>query len=168
MSWIAVGVAAVAVVSSVASSQAQKRQQEQEAVGNQANAAQSIGNMQAIEAQSEAQELQKRQENEQYLGMQSAAIADAGTGGPAYGSNFAVGKQSAINAEMDALNVRYNGQLRADQQLSQAYQYGYAANVNEVNRSNINSAEFGSAALSAFSSGAGVYGQAHRVNAGTV
>src|ERR1700750_3343154 len=121
MSWIAVGVAAVAVVSSVAASQQQKEQQAQEAVANNANASQDIANMQAVEAQTAAQEETTRIQNDQYLGRQRAAISDAGTGGTAYGTNFLVGKQSAVNAELDALNVRYGGQLKASNYLAEAY-----------------------------------------------
>lgn len=50
----------------------------------------------------------QRRENRQRLGTLAAAFAQAGGGGDA-----GVLRQSAINAELDALNVRYAGAQRA-------------------------------------------------------
>lgn len=56
------------------------------------------------------EEIQRRQAR-QLLGQQAAAVAQAGTG---YGGTTAlVMDQSALNAELDALNIRYAGLSRA-------------------------------------------------------
>lgn len=62
---------------------------------------------QAAMDQATQQEAQQRQISREQLGKQAAAIGAAGIG---YGgSSQGVMKQSAINEELDALNVRYRG-----------------------------------------------------------
>lgn len=87
------------------------------AQGNAANAA-AQANAQAMNQQAEAEnraagarEEQQRRQNRQFLGGQRAALAQAGIG--VDGSAYDIARQSAINAELDALNIRYDGQLRA-------------------------------------------------------
>jgi len=64
-----------------------------------------IAGEQAV-AQGDAQRRQARQ----FLSMQAAAIGESGTG---YGgSNAKLREQSAIEAELEALNIRYGGQLK--------------------------------------------------------
>lgn len=63
------------------------------------------------------QEATTRRQSREFLGRQAAAFAQAGVGP---GSSTDVQKQSAINAELDALNVRYRGQLTK-------YGYDYSA-----------------------------------------
>lgn len=74
----------------------------------------------------------QRQQSREFLDRQSAAIGEAGIG---YGgSSQLIQKQSAANAELDALNVRYQGRLRgfgysqsAANQRAQGTQYGLLA-----------------------------------------
>lgn len=87
------------------------------AQGNAANAA-AQANASALNKQSEAElraagarEEQQRRANRQFLGTQRAALAQAGIG--VDGSAYDIARQSAVNAELDALNIRYEGQLRA-------------------------------------------------------
>lgn len=54
------------------------------------------------------EEVTQRHSARQFLGRQAAAFAEAGVGP---GSSTAVMNQSAVNAELDALNIRYKGQL---------------------------------------------------------
>lgn len=61
-------------------------------------------------------EATQRRSSRQFLGRQAAAFAEAGVGP---GSSTAIMDQSAINAELDALNIRYKGQLT---------KYGYSYN----------------------------------------
>lgn len=129
MSWVAVGVAGVTVLSSIMGSQAQEAQQEQDAATQGANATQALANMQAVEAQSSANEEAQRRTSGQYLGRQRAALGDSGTGSLGSGSNFDVARQSAVNAELDALNVRYAGELRGSQYLQSAYNYQAGASA---------------------------------------
>lgn len=63
---------------------------------------------QSAEQQSLTQEATQRRGAREFLGRQSAAFAESGAG---TGSSTAIMNQSAINAELDALNVRYKGQL---------------------------------------------------------
>ena len=61
--------------------------------------------------QADRQEEQSRRESRQALGEQRASIAQSGTGFG--GSNADIMAQSATNAEMDALNIRYGGAVEA-------------------------------------------------------
>lgn len=64
---------------------------------------------QAASAQGYAQEAIVRRQAREFLGKQSAAIGQAGIG---YGGSSAgVAHESAVNAELDALNTRYRGQF---------------------------------------------------------
>ena len=60
------------------------------------------------EQQSLVSEDTQRRTSREFLGRQAAAFAEAGVSG---GSASSVMNQSAINAELDALNVRYRGKL---------------------------------------------------------
>lgn len=66
-------------------------------------------NAQRVATQTSAREEQIRREARIALGKQRAAIAQSGTG--MGGSNSALMAQSTANAELDALNVRYAGEL---------------------------------------------------------
>lgn len=155
MSWVAVGVAAVAAVSYISSSNTQKAQANQEAATDTSNANQAIANMQAVEAQASAQELAQRAQSQQYLGQQRASMADSGTGSLSSGSNYDVARQSATNAEVDALNIQYQGQLKGNQYLQSAYNYEAGAEAAGAQASQIASNMYvgaGTAALSSYAS----------------
>jgi hypothetical protein len=62
-----------------------------------------------------------RRENSQLLAKQRAAIAQSGAG--AGGTNGMLADQSAVLAELDALNTRYTGAIRGEGLLSQARAY---------------------------------------------
>lgn len=164
MTWVAVGVAGVAAVSSLTASQASAAQQDQNAATQNADASQSIGNMQALEAQASAQEEAQRTQSAQYLGRQRAALGDSGTGSLGSGSNFDVARQSAVSAEIDALNVRYSGQLKGADALQTALNYRYGADNSAALASQTRSTMFSNAALSALSSGAGTYSRGLKGN----
>lgn len=55
-----------------------------------------------------SQEATQRRSAREFLGRQSAAFAQAGVGA---GSSTDVMKDSSVDAELDALNIRYRGQL---------------------------------------------------------
>lgn len=61
--------------------------------------------------QAAAREQLQRNEARKVLGRQRAAIAESGTG--FIGSNRNIAIQSAMDAELDALNIRYSGELEA-------------------------------------------------------
>lgn len=62
-----------------------------------------------------ADEEAQRRESRQFLGRQAAAMAEAGGG-----IDEGVARQSAVLAELDALNIRYAGQLKASGLLADA------------------------------------------------
>ncbi|OWT68092.1 MULTISPECIES: hypothetical protein [unclassified Achromobacter] len=167
MSWIAVGVAAVAVVGSIKSSQDQEAQADAAQSTNQANATQQLANMQAVEAQASAQEEAQRRQSGAYLGKQRAALGDSGTGSLGSGSNFDVARQSAVSAELDALNIRYGGELRGTQYLQSAYNYQAGADAAGAQAAQIGSTMYTSAALAGVSSYSKSYTAGQRVPTGT-
>lgn len=61
--------------------------------------------------QAAAREEMQRKEARKFLGRQRAAIAESGTGFG--GTNQDIAVQSALDAELDALNIRYQGELEA-------------------------------------------------------
>lgn len=79
------------------------------ALGQQAHVAQS---------QAYADEQTQRRQSNQVLGEQAAAIAQAGGG--MGGTSAKVAEQSGINAELDALNIRYGGTMKASGLMAQA------------------------------------------------
>lgn len=66
-------------------------------------------NRDIVNRQYSAREESMRRSARQALGAQRAAIAQSGTGFS--GSNLDIMKQSTANAELDALNLRYAGQI---------------------------------------------------------
>lgn len=99
--------------------------------------------------QADAREEAKRRETAMILGTQRAAFAQAGAG--LDGSAADVMKQSATNAELDALTLRYEGDLRARGLKEQAKQEKYAAKT-AITQSYFNTA-------GSILSGIGSYGQ---------
>lgn len=91
-----------------------------------ANANTSALAQQAHVAQSQAytDEASQRRQAGQVLGTQAAAIAQAGGG--TGGTSAKVIDQSGINAELDALNIRYGGQMKASGLMAQAQASKYA------------------------------------------
>lgn len=75
----------------------------------------------------QAAEEAKRREVRRSLGRTAAAVSQNGTGGPGYGSNAALLKQSAAEGELDARNVRYDAQ-------SDAYNYELEASNFEAEK----------------------------------
>jgi hypothetical protein len=63
------------------------------------------------QAQGDADEQTQRRSARQLMGAQAAALAQNGGGWG--GTNAGLIEQSAINAEMDALNIRYGAATRA-------------------------------------------------------
>ncbi len=163
MSWVAVVVGGVALVGSLAASNQQQQQAEQDSDVSKSNASQAIANMQAVEAQASAQEEATRQAGAQYLGRQRAAMADSGTGSIDSGSNFAVAHQSAVAAEVDALNTRYQGQLAGEQELQKAYNFEYGAAASQAQADQIGQTKFTTAGLAALQAGASSYGRSARL-----
>lgn len=83
--------------------------------------------------QANAREEAQRRQARQQLGKMRAAIAQSGTG--LEGSNADIYGQSAANAELDALNIRYEGDLEARGLLAQSELSKYDARVAKMNAS---------------------------------
>lgn len=98
--------------------------------GNAANnAAQANASMLRDQAQSTRMQALQREEMQrrharQVVGQQVAASAESGGG--LFGSNLDLLRESAFNAEMDALGIRYEGQTQATNMLNQATMESYA------------------------------------------
>lgn len=88
------------------------------------NAALLEQNAVAERQQAAAREEAKRRETSMILGKQAAAFAQSGGG--LGGSAADVMRQSSINAELDALTLRYEGDLRARGMEANAAQERYA------------------------------------------
>ena len=93
-----------------------------DAAETQANQNAALGQAEGRLAESQAMtaETTQRQSAREFLGRQQAAFAESGVTG---GSSTHIMNQSAINAELDALNVRYRGQLT---------KFGYNYNANSM------------------------------------
>jgi hypothetical protein len=91
--------------------------QDAKTAGN-ANAAALGQQARVAQEQGYADEQAQRHAARQVMGTQAAAIAQAGGGGG--GTAAKVTEQSAIAAELDALNIRYGGTMKASGLLAQA------------------------------------------------
>jgi hypothetical protein len=85
-------------------------------------------------SQANAREEAQRREARQILGSQRAAFAQSGTG--LSGSAADVMAQSARDAELDALTLRYEGDMRARGLMAEAEGERYQGRVAEMNASN--------------------------------
>jgi hypothetical protein len=82
-------------------------------------------NARAVLSQANQREEQTRRETGLALGEQAAAVAQSGTGFG--GSNALLMRQSGANAELDALNARYEGALQSTSYRNKALGERYAA-----------------------------------------
>lgn len=104
-----------------------------QAAGNEATIAQQQARTaQQVAAAQEGTQLQK---NAQIEGTQLAAIAQSGTGVTS-GSAQSVMRQTAINDQLDALNIRYQGQLQAHDYTVQAQEAQTAQGIYKSNARN--------------------------------
>ena len=118
---ILIGMAASAAVSAVGAiqqGQAQKASYDSQAQANEYNAKvqennaiYARNNADSANQQASAKEELQRRRFAAVQGQANAGVAQSGTGFG--GSNADVLKQNAINAELDALNIRYEGDLQS-------------------------------------------------------
>jgi hypothetical protein len=109
----------------------QQAQAEGEAAMMRRNAQQQEINAQATAAQAAAGEDAQRRKARQIAGAQRAAISELGTGNG--GTNLLAVEQSARDAELDALNIRYEGELKRRGLLSDAAGMQYNAGLMQNN-----------------------------------
>jgi hypothetical protein len=103
-----------------------------------------------------SRELQQRTSDMQALGNQRAALAEGGQLGTPGAQEIT--RQSAINAEMNALNTRYSGILQSRNATNSAAQYSYRSRVYDVNASQATQAGTIGAATSLLKGASNVYG----------
>lgn len=125
---------AVSAVGAIQQGQAAKAQARSKAQANEYNA--KVREMQASVEREQASRREERQRRRarQIQGAQRAAISQAGIG--LMGSALDIEEQSAVNAEMDALNIRYEGERNAIGMLNDARLEEYYADANREAGSN--------------------------------
>lgn len=105
--------------------------------------------------QANAREEQQRRQARQVLGKQRAAVAQAGIG--MGGSALDIMEQSAALAELDALTIRYEGDLKARGLLAEAEFDKYSGQVAMAMGKAQKKAAYVSAGASLLSGAAGAY-----------
>lgn len=83
-----------------------------------------------VQAQGYQDEAAQRRQANQVLGVQEASFSEAGGG--LGGTAAGVVRQSAVNAELDALQLRYNGLLRGSGLLAQSNQAKEEASASSI------------------------------------
>lgn len=111
MMFIAIAGMAMSALSAMKQGEAQSDALKSQAQAQQYNAAVAEQNAQTAEAQGNANEEAQRRKARMVIGAQRAGISESGIGNEGTGSDLV--QQSAANAEMDALNIRYGAQLQA-------------------------------------------------------
>lgn len=135
------------------SAQAQQYKAEQRAYNYQADV--EAQNARMVGQQTSAAEEQSRRESRQVLGAQRAAMGESGTT-VAFGSNLDIQRQSITNAELDALNIQYEGNVNRLGLLNQEKASRFNAKVAGNNAKSANRMRW----LSAAGSGLSAYGGA--------
>ena len=164
---IAAGVSAVGAgvgaMGAIQQGEAQSNAYKAQADANRYNAIVAKNNADAANQQANAKEEMQRRQFAQVQGEANAAIAQSNTG--FLGTNEDILKQNAINAELDALNIRYQGQQQAKGLLAQSQLDTFNADQNMVNASNAKTASYygaGANLLSGVGSAAYNYGLAKK------
>jgi hypothetical protein len=156
---MAYATAATAVIGAIGAIQAGNAQaasyQSQQQAANY-NATIEAQNARVARQQANAREEAQRRQARQVLGEQRAALAQAGIG--LSGSAADVYGQSAANAELDALNIRYEGELQARGLLAQSELTRYEGKVAGMNASSARRGGYLDAASSLLVGGSKAYG----------
>lgn len=131
--FLTIASTAFTAVGAIQSANAQAAAYESQAAADDYNAEVADQNARIARQQAGAREDAQRRRARKILGQQRAAIAQSGTG--LGGSNRALAEQSALEAELDALNIRYEGELQARGQKAQAGLDRYSARSSRSNAS---------------------------------
>lgn len=134
MSWVYVAVAVVAAAKYQDNRQ-QQAQLDAQARANDFNAAVLRQRADAVTSAANVREENQLRKNRYLAGKRAAAIAESGF--EYSGSMVDFAAQSDAEAELDALNIRYEGQLEATGLLAQAQQESYYAESARANRTNV-------------------------------
>lgn len=126
VSALTIGSAAISTVGAISGGMAKSAQANQQAAALDRNAALSDQQAAQVYAQNVNRETAQRAQAGQQLGEQRAAVAESGFN-PNTGSALDTQVQSVRNAELDALQTRYQGILQGQSLEDQAAQDRYAA-----------------------------------------
>jgi hypothetical protein len=143
---------AMSAIGAIQQGQAQADSQRAQAQANEYNAIVARNNAVVAQEQSNAKEEAQRRHFGELQGQARAGIAQSGTGFD--GSNADILKQNAINNELDALTIRYQGENQAKGLVAQAQLDQYNASVNRQNASAAETGGFlnaGAALMSGYS-----------------
>ena len=165
MPWLAAALpyitAALGAASAISSSNAQQAQLKSQAQAADMNAQalkEQAGQVRALANQDEEQQRRKAR---QIMGEQRAAISEAGIGLTS-STGEGIATQSAINAERDALAIRYGGLLEAHGLMAQSAQEKYQADAARSNAKRVKASmwlDTASGALSGYTAGGGTFGK---------
>lgn len=111
MAWVSLAVAAVQAISAISTSRQQASQLKQNATIHENNA-------RLFTAQAAEQERKHRQSTEAMLARNRVAVAKSGV--TMSGTPLLVAEDITGQSELDALTIRYNGQMRASNERFQA------------------------------------------------
>lgn len=136
----AVAGAGVSAMGAIQQGEAQSNAYKAQADANNYNATVARNNAISVNQQTSAKEEAQRRQFAQVQGEANAGIAQSNTG--FLGTNADILKQNAINAELDALNIRYQGQQQAAGLAAQAQLDDFNASQNRVNASNARTAGY--------------------------
>jgi hypothetical protein len=149
----------VSAMGAIASGNAQAAQYDAQAQAARYNADMQRQQSSAVAQQTSAREDLQRKQARQILGKQVAAGAQSGVN-ISTGSAADVFRQSLYDAEMDALNIRYEGELNRVGLLNQASLSDWEGRVAKSNSKSAQRAGYLNAATSLAGAAAGAYGQA--------
>lgn len=119
VSWIMIGSAAMSAVGAISQGNAAAAQQESAAAAARRNAIVADQNAQTALQASNANEEASRRKSAADMGRLRASLAENGVGLDS-GTATDLTESSAMNAELDALNIRYGGQQQARDYKNQA------------------------------------------------
>jgi hypothetical protein len=121
VTWVYIATAAIGAMSAIDSANAAADNSHAQAQAAQTNATIAQQNAHNTLLVTDANEEEQRRKSAMQLGEQRAGLLQAGIG--AGGSASDVIGQSTSNAELDALNIRYQGHLQADNYTNQSLMY---------------------------------------------
>lgn len=128
------------------------------------NAAVARNNAQAARQESTAAQIAQQRRGRQILGAQRAATSQSGVGFG--GSSGDLLEQSGTFAELDALNLAYEGEVRASGFMAQSDLDSYYARVSKTNASSARTSGYLGAASALATGGSRLYGQSRSLLTG--
>jgi len=156
-SWMMAASAVVGAISAMDSADASASNYNAQAQAAQTNATIARNNASGAQRAANANEEASRRKSAYALSQQRAAIGQSGVAFE--GSPLDVLGTSAGNAELDALNIRYQGQLQATNYLNQGLMQEAQAGAAQQSASNAEDAGTLGAATSLLSGGAKIAGR---------